>query len=229
MTVTFETVPLNQQVANELRTAIMRGDIKDGQRLQLAELEATFHISRTPIKEGLMMLEHEGFVQHERNKDFIVIGMSEEYINDYYDLRKVFEAAAIKNACKHKEDLSAILSLQNSIEGTSIKTLTVDLFKDYSAKFHSELWKLSGNTRIIGFLNFLFEGPGVEMFENPFKHWEKTIKEHRAVLDAIQQGNSAKAVELNNAHQERCRSRLLKAWKDKQARENQEEVMHGQA
>lgn len=142
----------------------------------------------------------------------------------------MFEAAAIKNACKHEEDLSPILALQNSIEQISLKTLTIDLFKDYSAKFHSELWKLSGNTRIIGFLNFLFEGPGVEMFEDPFKHWEKSIKEHRAVLDAIQQGDSEKAVELNNAHQERCRNCLLQVWKEKQARENRhKESMHGQA
>ena len=214
MTVNLETTPLNQQVASELRIAIRKGQIKDGQRLQLSELTKIFHISQTPIKEGLMMLEHEGLVQHEKNKDFVVIGMSEAPINDYFDLRKVFEAAAIKAVCKNHENVSSLLALQDGIEKAGKEqSLDTVLYKRYSGQFHSELWRLSGNTRIIGFLNFLFEGPGVEMFEDPTIHWNLSIKEHRSVLDALQTGDAKTAIMRNDNHLERCRTRLIEAWK----------------
>lgn len=225
MNLAFETAPLSQQVADELRTAILKGDIRDGQRLQLAELESAFGISRTPIKEGLMMLEHEGLVQHERNKDFIVVGMSESYINDYYDLRKVFEAAAIKAACRNHEDLSPLLAIQQKMEN-AIKGAKVDssLYRQYDIDFHATLWKLSGNTRFIGFLRTLFHGPSVSMFEDPTPHWKLSLKEHRAILEAMREGDAEKAVSLNDAHQERCRARLSDAWKRKQ-----QEGRNGQA
>lgn len=220
----LEYVPLNKQVADNLRKSIMDGELKDGQRLPLAMLEEAFQISRTPIKEGLMMLENDGLVHHEKNKDFTVVGMTDPYINDYFDLRIVFENAAIRIACKEKKPIDVLEALQDQVESDNKdNAIPPATYAIYGKKFHMELWKLSGNTRMLSFLDFLSEGPSVEMYKDPHPHWALSIQEHRALLEALETYDAEKAQQINKDHLNRCREELLQSWHAFQKRQEADE------
>ena len=54
-------LPLRDVVFNTLREAILKGDLKPGERLMELQLAAKLGVSRTPIREAIRMLEQEGF------------------------------------------------------------------------------------------------------------------------------------------------------------------------
>ena len=57
-----EYLPLRDVVFNTLRQAILRGDLKPGERLMEIKLAKRLGVSRTPIREAIRMLELEGLV-----------------------------------------------------------------------------------------------------------------------------------------------------------------------
>ncbi|RLB68282.1 MAG: GntR family transcriptional regulator, partial [Deltaproteobacteria bacterium] len=57
-----EHQPLPDKIANFVREAIIVGKLKPGEKISEAKLAEELHISRTPIREAIRMLESEGFV-----------------------------------------------------------------------------------------------------------------------------------------------------------------------
>ena len=53
-------LPLRDVVFNTLREAILKGDLKPGERLMELQLAAKLGVSRTPIREAIRMLEQRG-------------------------------------------------------------------------------------------------------------------------------------------------------------------------
>ena len=57
-----EYLPLRDVVFNTLRQAILRGDLKPGERLMEISLANKLGVSRTPVREAIHKLEQEGLV-----------------------------------------------------------------------------------------------------------------------------------------------------------------------
>ena len=57
-----EYLPLRDVVFNTLREAILRGELKPGERLMEIQLANKLGVSRTPIREAIRKLELEGLV-----------------------------------------------------------------------------------------------------------------------------------------------------------------------
>lgn len=211
----IENTPTKQKVASKLRNAILSEEIKNGTRLVLSELETSFQISRTPIREGLLILENEGLVYHECNKEFIVRGMTDQFIKNYFELRIIFEAEVIRLcASKGPELLGPLQLLQTNIENR-VDNLTTDTYDDYNYSFHSTLWLIADNIRLIGFLELLWNGPKISYYANPQDFWHKSIKEHREVFNAMIKGEGNNAIKINEVHLNRCCKELLAAWENK--------------
>lgn len=60
-----EFLPLRDVVFNTLRQAILRGELKPGERLMETHLANQLGVSRTPIREAIRKLELEGLVTNE--------------------------------------------------------------------------------------------------------------------------------------------------------------------
>ena len=71
-----EYLPLRDVVFNTLRQAILRGELKPGERLMEIQLANKLGVSRTPIREAIRKLELEGLVQIIPNKGAYVTGIT---------------------------------------------------------------------------------------------------------------------------------------------------------
>ena len=58
----YQYMPLRDVVFHTLREAILRGDLKPGERLMEIKLANRLGVSRTPIREAIRMLELDGLV-----------------------------------------------------------------------------------------------------------------------------------------------------------------------
>lgn len=83
-----------------VRDRIVRGEYAPGQRLPAAEIAASLGMSRTPIRESLLLLESEGLVSSALNRGSRVRPLSREIISNLYELRAMLEGFAARKAAE---------------------------------------------------------------------------------------------------------------------------------
>ena len=77
-----EYLPLRDVVFNTLRAAILKGELKPGERLMEIALADKLGVSRTPIREAIRKLELEGLVVMAPRKGAKVASITERDLND---------------------------------------------------------------------------------------------------------------------------------------------------
>lgn len=88
--------PLRQQVLDELRRAIIDGEIAPGSRLIERDLCARTGVSRTVVREVLRQLESEGLVGMIPNRGPVVRSLGPEEARELYAIRAVLEGLAAR-------------------------------------------------------------------------------------------------------------------------------------
>ena len=82
-----EYLPLRDVVFNTLRRAILRGELKPGERLMEIQLANKLGVSRTPIREAIRKLELEGLVLMIPRKGAEVAEITEKNLRDVLEVR----------------------------------------------------------------------------------------------------------------------------------------------
>ena len=84
-------LPLRDVVFNTLREAILKGELKPGERLMELQLAAKLGVSRTPIREAIRMLEQEGLAVTIPRKGAEVAKMTEKDMEDVLQIREALD------------------------------------------------------------------------------------------------------------------------------------------
>lgn len=80
-------LPLRDVVFSTLREAILKGELKPGERLMELQLAEKMGVSRTPIREAIRMLEQEGLAVTIPRRGAQVAGMTEKDMEDALEIR----------------------------------------------------------------------------------------------------------------------------------------------
>ena len=166
-----EYLPLRDVVFNTLRRAILRGELKPGERLMEIQLANKLGVSRTPIREAIRKLELEG----------LAVQLACDRM-DQEGIRKLKEAAA-----KFREVL-------DSDDITRIAQADV-LFHDviYTATDNRRLVQLLNNLREQMY-RYRIE------YLKKKECYPQLIEEHQSVIDAIEAKDKQKATEITGRH-----------------------------
>ncbi|MBR7653822.1 GntR family transcriptional regulator [Brucella oryzae] len=197
-----------RQVETQLRDMILGLELGPGERLTERWIEARFEASRTPIRAALLRLEAEGLICREgRGWTVSPINLGEiEQIGVY---REALEIAALKLTCA-LEDRSHVEPIAAMLDSCDAETSREEWHR-IGMDFHIELARLSGN-------EFLSRGVRDAMQRLSRARWlevrdeaalARAWGEHRAVLDAVREGDADKATALMSAHLDGSRSRLV--------------------
>ena len=105
-----EYLPLRDVVFQTLRQAILKGELKPGERLMEIQLAERLGVSRTPIREAIRKLELEGLVLMIPRKGAEVAKISENNLRDVLEVRRTLEELAVDLACQRmtEEELERI-------------------------------------------------------------------------------------------------------------------------
>ena len=99
-----EYLPLRDVVFKTLRQAILRGELKPGERLMEIKLANKLGVSRTPIREAIRKLELEGLVLMIPRRGAEVAEITEKSLNDVLEVRKALEELAVQLACERMDE-----------------------------------------------------------------------------------------------------------------------------
>lgn len=97
-----------EKVAAELRKAILSRQMKEGEILSLDSVASQLNVSAMPVREAFQILARDGLIQLRKNKGAVVLGITETYIREHYQLRAILESAAAKLAAEQGTDISEI-------------------------------------------------------------------------------------------------------------------------
>ena len=114
-----EYLPLREVVFNNLRDAILNGQLHPGERLLENQLAEKLGVSRTPVREALRMLEQENLVALVPRKGAQVLDLSADDIRSVLEIRQALEVVAIRHACQDgmsEEDIALLKELNGRFE-----------------------------------------------------------------------------------------------------------------
>ena len=115
-----EYLPLRDVVFNTLRKAILKGELKPGERLMEIALAERLGVSRTPVREAMRKLELEGLVVMIPRRGAQVANITEKDLNDVLEVRIALENLSIENACMRmtEEQLEELWNAAKNFEAT---------------------------------------------------------------------------------------------------------------
>lgn len=196
-------LPLRDVVFNTLREAILKGDLKPGERLMELQLAAQLGVSRTPIREAIRMLEQEGLAVTVPRKGAEVAKMTLKGMEDVLEIREALDILACQLACERiTEEQIAILSEKKVAFENSLKTGNVKAIATTDVEFHDVIYDATNNPKLVNMLNNLREQIyryRVEYLKKE-ENYPKLIKEHNAIFDSLCNHNKEDATSSIREH-----------------------------
>ncbi|MBU3840068.1 MAG: GntR family transcriptional regulator [Candidatus Ruminococcus intestinipullorum] len=215
-----EYLPLRDVVFKTLRQAILRGELKPGERLMEIKLANKLGVSRTPIREAIRKLELEGLVLMVPRKGAEVADITEKSLNDVLEVRKALEELAVQLACERMSK-EAFEELKQAAERFKEILDNDDVTKiaEADVAFHDIICQATENQKLIQLVNNFRE----QMYRYRVEYLKKKecypqlLEEHQAIIRAIEQGNKEVASQLMGEHIENQVTAVTSSLRDSQS------------
>lgn len=207
---------LHQRVVARLREAILKGELKPGERLVQEELAEAMGVSRMPIREAIRQLEKEGLVTVEAHKGAVVTPLTTEDIEEIYELRAMLESEAVHRSLPHltAEDKRKLKELLDAMKQAAAKGET-DRFVELNAEFHRLLRRGCRWRRAHRFLEMLWHGYPPHTPHILHGQMDRSLQEHEGMLQAVEEGDADRLKEILRQHILRTGAALKKHLSEK--------------
>ncbi|MBQ3530262.1 MAG: GntR family transcriptional regulator [Oscillospiraceae bacterium] len=208
---TFHTASLADQVFEKLESDIIHGVYARGEVLTELKLVEQLGVSRTPIREALRRLEQERLIE-DTPKGSVVLGITPDDLLDIMNIREQIECLAAYYACINMtpeglKEMEEIVDLQDFY----FSKWDTDRLRQADDRFHDIICQLSQRNVIRDTLVPL---------HRKTRRYRKTaiqnkdravlsLQEHRAIFNAMKEGDPEKAKEVMQAHIAKAKKHML--------------------
>ena len=184
------------------KRVIMIGGSEE-QRLSDVTLAEQLGMSRTPVRQALERLVHEGLVRSDPRRGFWTSTFTTQDIHEIYDLRGALEVLAVRLAAPRlsQEDLKAHLEALYAVRA-ELDARPVLRFLQVDIRFHMLLTRASSNGRLIHSLSMLRSQLSMFQMQDTFypRRMEIALNDHEKVLLALLAGNVDEAADCLARH-----------------------------
>jgi len=130
--------PRGELIADAIRTSILRGYFRPGDKLDQQEIADELAVSHIPVREALRTLDAEGMVTIYPNKGAVVTERTVEELSELYFIRSVLEGAAAEKAAAYIDDTRIVR--MNAIIETAKQTNELEQLLALNNDFHMMLY-----------------------------------------------------------------------------------------
>ena len=198
-----EYLPLRDVVFNTLRQAILRGELKPGERLMEIQLADKLGVSRTPIREAIRKLELEGLVLMIPRRGAEVAEITEKSLRDVLEVRGALEELAVELACDRitEEGIEQLKVAAKEFE-EALQSGDVTTYAEADVKFHDVIYLATENQRLIQLLYNLRE----QMYRYRVEYLKQEevhpilLKEHDHIIACIEKRDKEAAKQAVATH-----------------------------
>jgi DNA-binding GntR family transcriptional regulator len=196
-------------LADILRRAIFKGELKGGQQIRQTEIAEQFGTSRIPVREALKQLEAEGLITLNPNKGAVISTLSAKEAKEIYEIRELLETGAVKFSIENvtESDLAKAESILKEIDSESDAGKWLDL----NWEFHSCLYSPAERPKLISIINNLHINVNryIRIYLELMNYEERSQAEHYEILDAYRNKDLEKAVQATIKHLQHASNQLV--------------------
>jgi DNA-binding GntR family transcriptional regulator len=206
-----------------IRQAIIDGRLPPGRRLKEEELARELGISRTPVREALVVLHAEGLVDAAPNRGAAVRSHSVEDLDDLYQLRALLEGYSTRRAATRLSE-EAIRELRESCERFDDLLETAadmsELVKE-NLVFHQTILDSAGSARLAAMVRQVIELPLVYRSYIWYSPEQQRISAHYhwQITRALEARDAERAELVMKEHVFEARDLLLTHWRELESAE----------
>ena len=190
---------VSSQVQRYLRDKIIQGELQEGMRLIEADIAAELSVSRTPVREALVLLQSKDLVRALDGGGYEVRDFRRELM-DILDVRVALESHAARRAVDRAD--GALIAQLNGICGAmeALSAEAVDRRAKLNREFHETLVGAAGNPRLLGIVNDYQEyfSAAQKLFDP--EYITRTQREHREIVKALERHDAEGAARTVAAH-----------------------------
>jgi len=208
-----DAISLADQAYAEIKKRIFDFALMPGDRLSESELAQQIAVSRTPLRQALQRLQHEGFVEAIPKVGWLIPPLDFEKFDELYEFRVLIECHAVRALCASDKDRSRLHKLSR-VWSVAAKDRIDDPDKVsmLDEAFHGQIVEGTGNRELLRTYREITERMRI-VRRLDFYNAERiaaTYDEHTKVLAAIQKRRTDEAQRLLRAHIEQSRLEVRK-------------------
>ncbi len=203
----------------ELRDRILDLEFAPGEPLEEAVIEGRFGVSRTLVREAFIRLASEGLVEQSRNRGARVAPIGLSALPQYFEALDLVQRAVTRWAAVRRTaaQMQAIAAARDTFE-TLVQRGDGAALNDGNTVFHDAIGAACGNMHLerqyrlllaegvrMARLTLVYAVPNGTVAQD---HLALIVTDHRAMADAIEQGDAARAEALAGGHVGLFRSRV---------------------
>lgn len=188
---------LRDEMASIIEQALLRGDLKPGDRVNESEIAQKAGVSRGPIREAIRQLVGEGILVSKPHRGTFVAQWSDREVVEIYSLRAVLEGFATGLAAQRATaaDIASLQSLVEQMRACASKADT-DTLAELDWDFHDKVYALSDHATLVQSLSGIARKIRlllvIDVTVSP-SYCAKVADNHQAILDALRTGDARHA------------------------------------
>ena len=206
--------PVRRSIFEQLRQEILTGKLNDGERLVETDIAQRLKVSRTPVREALRKLEIEGLVEYSPGRGVTVAKISPGDMDELYAIRGVLEGLCARLAAAHITE-SKIATLKKLLQQMN-ECYEIEDYRSVT-RFHTQFDELVARAS---------RSPRVQEMSERYreyterhqlrsiqllpKRFSAVMKEHQAIVEALEQRQARAAEEAVRYHVEQARNAYFK-------------------
>jgi DNA-binding GntR family transcriptional regulator len=199
----FPRRQLSDEVASYVRELIMSGHLRSGEFIRQERIAEELELSATPVREGLLSLKGEGFVELKPRRGFVVAPLSASDVRDLFTAQALLAGELVSRAAARMtpDDLRELNKVHRELrkaatggDGDAVERLNHD--------FHRRINLLADAPRLAWMLSISTKFAPRRFFAT-IPGWSKaSAQDHAAILKAITDRDAEQARAAMMRHME---------------------------
>jgi DNA-binding GntR family transcriptional regulator len=209
----FEKETLRVKAYEHIKNKIIYFDLKPGDKILEDQISGRLGISRTPVREALLMLENEGLVKCDDRLGFIIRKLSSKDVDEYFSIRKTLELFGVPLIIERISS-EEIELLQKNIDEAEYYVERGDFrsIVKYESKFHEILYKSIKSEIFFETISTL-----IDKFQwlraialKTSGGFQESLSDHKKILKAVTNRDTKELKKLIQSHIRHAKKSALK-------------------
>jgi DNA-binding GntR family transcriptional regulator len=208
---------LKHSLADRLRTEIMSGALRPGERIVEGAWATKLGVAQASIREAINILTQEGFVSKQSGRSARIVHLSEQDVMQLYQIRGALEGLAARLVASLQPDLTP---LQFAVDGMreAAQAGHREALLDCDLQFHLHLCEAAGNPFLLDHARrillpfFAFVRMRVTASQQEASVWSRDLEAHQRIIDLIREGEGDVAQQYLSKAMDRFAATAYDNW-----------------
>jgi DNA-binding GntR family transcriptional regulator len=192
---------IREKVYKITKTIVIGNEIFPGSKINEDELSKRIGVSKTPVREALSKLAHDGIVEIKPNRGAFKVKLTKESISEIMMIREALEGLCIRLAVKNMNE-KLVRKLRTLLDEFEEEDLSNDLLRyaEVHQKFHALIHESSRSPRLIQMIRSIYDLTHLLRLQY-LKDSEKarrSLELHRKLVDAFERRDVDSAVSIHS-------------------------------